>query len=70
MGRLAEILQNKALDENETAQYLGVSVRSVQAWRGRGGGPVFVKFGRAVRYMPEDLDAWIDANRKQFTSTS
>ena len=27
-----------------------------------GGGPVYRKFGRAVLYTPEDLDAWASAN--------
>jgi hypothetical protein len=40
-----------ALNENQAADFLGVSVRTLQAWRVRGGGPPYVKIGRAVRYQ-------------------
>jgi hypothetical protein len=44
-----------ALNENQAADFLGVSVRTLQAWRVRGGGPQYVKFGRAVRYQRRHL---------------
>jgi phage terminase Nu1 subunit (DNA packaging protein) len=44
-----------ALNENQAAEFLGVSVRTLQAWRVRGGGPLYVKFGRAVRYQRRQL---------------
>ena len=40
-----------AINENQAAEFLGVSVRTLQAWRVRGGGPPYVKIGRAVRYQ-------------------
>jgi hypothetical protein len=40
-----------ALNENQAAEFLGVSVRTLQAWRVRGGGPAYCKIGRAVRYQ-------------------
>jgi hypothetical protein len=40
-----------ALNENQAAEFLGVSVRTLQAWRVRGGGPPYCKIGRAVRYQ-------------------
>ena len=40
-----------SLNENQAAEFLGLSVRTLQAWRVRGGGPLYVKFGRAVRYQ-------------------
>ncbi|MBK1621711.1 DNA-binding protein [Lamprobacter modestohalophilus] len=45
--------------ETEAAIYLGISPRTLQAWRGRGDGPAFVKVGRAVRYDRAALDAFI-----------
>ena len=56
------------LGESETAQLLSVSTRTLQAWRLRGGGPVFVRCGRAVRYRRRDLTAWMDANAVSSTS--
>jgi excisionase family DNA binding protein len=44
-----------ALNENQAAEYLGVSVRTLQAWRVRGGGPPYVKIGRSVRYQRRAL---------------
>ena len=40
-----------ALNENQAAEFLGVSARTLQAWRVRGGGPRYVKIGRSVRYQ-------------------
>lgn len=50
------------LNEVQAARVLNVSVRTLQAWRLRGGGPRYVKCGRAVRYRRGDLGAWIEAN--------
>jgi hypothetical protein len=47
-----------ALNENQAAEFLGVSVRTLQAWRVRGGGPPYVKIGRAVRYQRRVLVAF------------
>lgn len=33
--------------------------------RWQGCGPAYVKLGRAVRYTPSDLEAWITAHRHQ-----
>jgi hypothetical protein len=40
-----------AFNESQAANLLGVSVRTLQAWRVRGGGPRYIKIGRAVRYQ-------------------
>jgi predicted DNA-binding transcriptional regulator AlpA len=47
-----------ALNENQAAEFLGVSVRTLQAWRVRGGGPRYVKSGRSVRYQRRELVAF------------
>jgi hypothetical protein len=44
-----------AVNENTAAEFLGVSVRTLEAWRVRGGGPPYVKIGRAVRYQRRAL---------------
>jgi len=50
------------------AQYLGLSLPTLETLRSRGGGPVFTKLGRRVVYQKEDLDAWLSERRKSSTS--
>lgn len=45
-------------NEMQAAIFLGVSVRTLQAWRVRGGGPRYLKIGRAVRYQRRELMAF------------
>ena len=52
----------------EAAAYLKVSVSFLNKKRCTGGGPVFGKFGHAVRYMLGDLDTWADGRRFPHTS--
>ena len=64
--------RNAALNEVEAAQELGISAAALRAWRAVGRGPRFRKFGRAVRYMRRDLDAFVEASvvpRKSERST-
>lgn len=56
------------LRTTQAAEFLGVRKSTLEAWRVRGGGPVFLKLGKAVRYRREDLDQFI--NCKLRTSTS
>ena len=47
----------------------GLSPRSIEAPRLRGGGPVFIQVTpKAVRYRRRDLDAWLDARVRKSTS--
>jgi predicted DNA-binding transcriptional regulator AlpA len=50
------------LTEVQVGQLLGLSIRTLQAWRVRRAGPLFVQVGRAIRYRRSDLVSWIDAN--------
>ncbi|GKS58186.1 hypothetical protein YTPLAS18_17130 [Nitrospira sp.] len=54
--------------EEYVARALDVKVKTLQAWRTRGGGPPFVRVGRLVRYRDEDLRQWIES--RLVTSTS
>lgn len=54
--------QTHALTEHEVAARLGLSVATLRAWRMRRKGPCFVRFGRAVRYLPADLDRFVAAS--------
>lgn len=59
--------QNNTLDTIEAAHYLGLQKTTLEAWRCRGGGPRYVKLGRAVRYRLSDLDAWLDSRVREST---
>lgn len=48
--------EDRRLTVEEAAQVLCVSVKTLEAWRRLGKGPMFVKLGRAVRYTMRDLD--------------
>ena len=57
------------LRPREAAAYLGFTLRALEAWRQRGGGPRFVRVSsRAVRYRRKDLQAW--AKERLHRSTS
>ena len=58
------------LTTSEAARYLGLAMSTLNKWRCHGGGPVFVKLGRAVRYRHEDLDTYISTRSLSSTSQS
>jgi hypothetical protein len=51
-----------ALTERDLAAILKVSTATLRAWRYLGKGPRFVRYGRIVRYLQSDLDAFIREN--------
>lgn len=61
----------KLLTERETAEYLAVPQKTLQAWRWRGGGPPFVRIGSGrghIRYRTTDLESYIEERRRSSTS--
>ncbi len=52
----------------EAAEYLGLSVSTLEKMRSGGGGPSFLAMGRAVSYAVADLDAWAAARTVRNTS--
>lgn len=70
-----EILQTPAydldrlMDERAAADVLCYSVRALQNWRHRGGGPKFIKVSaRSIRYRRRDLLEWIKLRTVAHTS--
>lgn len=55
--------QQRLLNEHEVADSCSISVLTLRKWRSQKRGPQFVKIGALVRYRPEDVDAWIVAQR-------
>jgi len=48
----------RLLTQRETATLLRLSERTLERLRLQGGGPLYVKAGRCVRYREADLEAW------------
>jgi excisionase family DNA binding protein len=61
-------MRTRMLTTGDAAAYLGLSVSYLNKMRISGGGPVFLKLSRAVRYRQEDLDAWTASRRYNSTS--
>ena len=59
---------DRLVNEKEAAGLLGMSVRTLQNWRVRGGGPKFAKLNGAVRYRVRHLNELIDQNTVSNTS--
>lgn len=64
---MTEIATNY-LSTVEAAAWLGLSPRTLDAYRVRGGGPAFHRFGRIVRYRLADLERWAAERRTSSTS--
>lgn len=56
------------LTNDEAADHLRLSPRTMEKQRVLGGGPRFRKFGRRVMYAVSDLDTWADARSFEATS--
>ncbi|MDX1303433.1 helix-turn-helix domain-containing protein [Photobacterium sp.] len=62
--------EKRVYTEQETSHYIGMSRSFLRQSRMEGlrknrtESPPFIKIGRAVRYLKEDLDQWLDSHRK------
>ena len=66
---MAELFASEALlNESSVAKRLHCEVKTLQAWRCRGGGPPFIRVGRLIRYSPDDVREWIESRRVRSTS--
>ena len=72
MTRTSSHQTEPLLTERQLARILNLEVRTLQAWRLRGGvGPPFLKLGnRSVRYDPQEVRAWLRRRRRASTSAS
>jgi hypothetical protein len=62
-------LPKRYLDVHQAADYIGVTPRTLEAWRHRGGGPVFLRISnRLVKYRIEDLDTFMESKLRTSTS--
>jgi len=56
------------LDQKQAALLLRLSERTLERLRLSGGGPLYVKCGRSVRYRAADIEKWISARVVSSTS--
>ncbi len=56
------------VDSEAAARYLALTPHTLECYRSVGGGPVYHKFGKSVRYAVDDLDAWAAISRRRGTS--
>ena len=52
----------------EAARFLKLQPNTLEKMRVYGGGPIYRKHGRHVRYHIDDLNAWSDLRKKDSTS--
>ena len=53
----------KLLDKKQAADYLGISIRSIDYFRTKGDLPFHVLNGKLVRFVPRELEAWVLGNK-------
>jgi predicted DNA-binding transcriptional regulator AlpA len=63
-------LPSRKLNVREAAQFLGLSVSTLNKLRLSGNGPQYMKFGRRVLYDLRDLEEWACDHRRSHTSES
>ncbi len=63
MSEREENVVDVARTDHVVAQRLAVTREALRAWRHRGLGPAFCRFGRSIRYLDSDIDAFIRASR-------
>ena len=62
-------INHAILNTKQAARYVGLSPSTMAKLRLRGGNtPQFRKLGRRVVYHRDDLDTWLNANRRTSTS--
>ena len=49
---------------DQLAEQLGITVNAVHSMRYRGNGPRAIRIGRRLRFLPEDIELWLEQNRE------
>ena len=61
---------SRFLTTDEAAGIVGMTPRTLAAYRHTGRGPFYLKLGSAVRYRLQDLEAWVASRRTRHGSIS
>lgn len=65
---MSTLQQQTLLTQKQAAELLGLSPRTLEAWRLRGTSPPYLKLGVAVRYRLTDLHEWMAERCRLSTS--
>lgn len=66
---ISDLAPDQFIDEKLAAEYLGISPRTLQGYRTKGGGPEFHKIShKVVRYKINELINWASNRKKKNTS--
>lgn len=57
-------MTDRLLTQQQLADELQVSLRTLERWRQEGVGPAFIRVGRSPRYRRADIDAWLERQRR------
>lgn len=66
-------ISSRALSEQEASQYIGMSRSFLRQSRMEGDrvnrtpAPPFIKIGRSIRYLKDDLDNWLESFRREIS---
>jgi Helix-turn-helix domain len=69
LGAPMRIDEDALVTEVQAAEFLNLSVRTLQSWRQSNSKINFIRCGRAVRYRVRDLRAWIESNTVTSSTT-
>lgn len=60
MSDIVDITQTDPLLRQEVvAEYIDVSLATLEKWRKTGRGPAHVRVGRLIRYRQSDIERWL-----------
>jgi DNA-binding transcriptional MerR regulator len=54
-------MSTRLMSIEDLSDHLGVPINTLYKWRTKGYGPAGRRVGNYLRYRPEDVDAWIEA---------
>ncbi len=57
-------MDGRLLKEGEVSELVGISLSALRNWRVKKKGFPFCKIGKSVRYRPEDLNSYLEANKR------
>jgi predicted DNA-binding transcriptional regulator AlpA len=60
-----QVTQSELFSPQSLARFLGLTESTLYTWRRTGKGPPWFRFETGpVRYRPEDVQAWLDAQQE------